>query len=200
VFGLLPGSRPSEIARHLPPMLEAARRIAAEAPGARFVVPVADGVDGARIERQVAASGLPARVAAGAFDLLASACDAAIAASGTATLELAVRDVPSVVVYRTSALTHAIARRIVAVPHVGLVNLVAGSEVLPELIQDAFTPDRAARLALQLGRPGPERSRALDALARVRSALGPPGAYDRAAAALLEVLDGDRGRRGESAP
>ncbi|MBP7148409.1 MAG: lipid-A-disaccharide synthase [Acidobacteria bacterium] len=198
VFGLLPGSRPGEVRQHLDPMLATARTVLERQGGAVFLIPVADNLDPSMIEEAAARSGLPVVALQGAFDALVAACDAAVCASGTATLELAVRDVPPVVVYRTARSTYWIGRIAVRVPHISLVNLIAGRGIVPELIQDAFTPRRAAAELLAIGSPGPAREAALAGLAEVRQKLGPPGAYRRAAEALLGVLDGPAPRGGES--
>ncbi len=138
--GLLPGSRPSEIARNLPEMLHAAELLAAD--GAwEFLLPLAPTLTPAHI-RDIAAQ--VARCKA-ALTLTQDAratlhhARASIVASGTATVEAALIGNPFVVVYRVSPLTYAIARRVVSVPHVAMVNLIAGRRIVPELIQDDFT-------------------------------------------------------------
>ncbi len=197
-FGLLPGSRRSEIHRLLDPMFATAREVLKSEPKAQFVMPVAQTLDPADLQSAAVRSSLPVVAMANAFDLMVDACDAAVCASGTATLELAAHDVPSVVVYKTSFLTYTIGRLAVTVPHISLVNLLANQRLLPELIQADFQPAVAARELLALGTAGPRRSAVMSGLANVRRGLGPPGAYQRAAQALLEVLDGARAPLGES--
>jgi lipid-A-disaccharide synthase len=194
VFALLPGSRTGEIRRLLDPLLETARETLRFVPKAAFLIPIARTVDAALLESAAARSGLPVVALSNSFDEIAAASDAAVAASGTAVLELAVRGVPAVVVYRTTWTTYAVGRLALKVPHISLVNLLTGREVLPELIQNDFTPEAAARELIALGMPGPRRDAALIGLAEVREKLGAPGAYRRAAAALLEVLAAE-GRR-----
>ena len=106
------------------------------------------------------------------------AADAALCKSGTTTLEAAVAGCPLVVAYRTSALDYAIAQRLVKIPHIGLVNVVAGREVAPEFVQDALQPARGRGRARAAARSDERRdARAmLDGLARVRASLGTPGA------------------------
>jgi lipid-A-disaccharide synthase len=189
VYGLLPGSRRGELRHHLAPMLEAAHLALQARPEAVFLVPVAESLDPTAIFDATSRSGLPIVALQGAFDPIAEACDAALAASGTVTLELAVRGVPPVVVYRTSKGTYLLGRMAVRVPHISLVNLVAERALVPELVQERFTPAEAARQLVRLGDPGPEREQVLAGLEEVRRRLGEPGAYARAAEALLEVLD-----------
>jgi lipid-A-disaccharide synthase len=188
VFGLLPGSRIGEVNRHLDLMLEAAQLVSERMPGATFLIPIADTVASDRIADAATSSTLPVVAMRDAFDPITEACDAALAASGTATLELAVRGVPPVVVYRTSPATYLVGRLAVRVPHVSLVNLIAGRRLVPELIQSQFTARRAADELVRLATPGPEREAILAGLDEVRGALGPPDAYRRAAEALLEEL------------
>ncbi|MDQ7005974.1 MAG: lipid-A-disaccharide synthase [Acidobacteriota bacterium] len=188
VLGLLPGSRPGELRRHLAPMLEAGRLLRDRRPHTRFVLPLAAGLDAEAVTARVAASALPVKVVAGDFAAAVEACDGALVASGTASLEVAVRGVPEVVVYRTSWLTATVGRMALDIDHVSLVNLVAGREVVPELLQERFTARRAAAALLPLLDEGPARRAMLEGLADVRRRLGEPGAYRRAAQVLIGEL------------
>ena len=181
---LLPGSRRSELRRHWPPMREAAaalsRRFGSEAVAVRApglpeaLFPGAD-------ERGIRV------VSRGLHTLLASA-DLALVASGTATLESALCGTPMVVVYRTSAASFAIARALVRLPYVSLVNILAQERLVPELIQGDLTAARLESEAARLLESASERERTRAGLARVAASLGPPGASARAAAALLESV------------
>ena len=182
---LLPGSRVAEVRNHWEPMLEAGLAL-----GKRF------GLDVVALR----APGLPDELFAGATDRgvavvlsgrhreLASA-DLAFVASGTATLDAALCGAPMVVVYRTAAATYAIARALVRLRWISLVNIVAGEEVVPELLQDDVNAARLEREGAAL-LESPERlARMKASLARVAAELGPPGASERAADAILEALD-----------
>jgi lipid-A-disaccharide synthase len=117
------------------------------------------------------------------------AADAAMCKSGTTTLEAAVAGCPLVVAYRTSRWTYAIARRVVRIPHIGLVNVVAGREVAKEFVQDALRPEAVAdALGPLLDADSPERARSLTGLAEVRSRLGTPGAAARVAQMAAELV------------
>ena len=110
------------------------------------------------------------------------AADIALCKSGTTTLEAAIADCPMIVAYRTGRISYAVARRLVKVPHIGLVNVVAGREVAPEFIQDAIVPSTMARALVELLKPtSPSRQKELAGLADVRSKLGTPGAAERVA-------------------
>ena len=127
------------------------------------------------------------RVPSASFTVLRAA-DAALCKSGTTTLEAAVAGCPLVVAYKTSPWTYAIARRVVKIPHIGLVNVVAGREVAQEFVQDAVVPERIAdALEPLLDRSDPRRAAMLERLAEVRSRLGTPGAAERVAAIASEL-------------
>jgi lipid-A-disaccharide synthase len=120
--------------------------------------------------------------------LLLRASDAALCKSGTSTLESSVAGCPLVIAYRTSRWTHAVARRVVRIPHIGLVNVVAGRQVAPEFVQDEMRAGPiAAALAPLLDPAGPERQRMVEDLAEVRGRLGTPGAADRVAAMIAAL-------------
>lgn len=191
-IGLLPGSRPSEIRRHLALFCKAADRILKDFPDTTlrlFTAPhmrdadyqpwisEAFGPRGARIET-VRESDYTER----------SRLDFAITCSGTATLENALLGIPMVVVYRLSWPTYFLARALIRVPHIAMANLLAGKELVPELIQRNAVPKRLAETCLDLlGRP--KRLEALrDDLIALRSTLGGPGACERAAKILLDDL------------
>ena len=185
---LLPGSRRKEIEHLLPDMLGAARILRERFPDLQIILPVAPTLSREEIEGQVEQSGVPVRVVDGqVYDVL-RASDAAIVASGTATLETGLMAVPMVIVYRVSRLSYLIGRMIVDVKNIGLVNIVAGRTVVPELVQDEVSPERIADAVTPL-LSDPERHRSVTGeLLRVRSLLGEGGASRRAAAVVREFL------------
>ncbi|MCB1048970.1 MAG: lipid-A-disaccharide synthase [Acidobacteria bacterium] len=177
---LAPGSRKSEIERLLPTMAEVARRAADRYD---FRVPL---VPSFPLEQAQALVGnAPITFCPGGFRELMARADAAVVASGTATLETGLFGVPMVVGYRLNRLTHFMAKRLVKVPHVGMVNLILGERVMPELIQNEFTPERILAELEKLMQPGPVRDRVLEKLNDLPQALGGLGASDRAARAVL---------------
>jgi lipid-A-disaccharide synthase len=175
VLAIFPGSRAQEIRRHLAEAVEAGRQLEREQPGLAIVVAGAETVE-------LRDGDVPWRVVRGASLSVLCAADAALCKSGTTTLEAAVAGCPLVVVYRTNAITYAIARRAVRIPHIGLVNVVAGRQIAPEFVQHEFrAPTVAAALRPLLDHGSPERVAQLAGLARVRGLLGEPGAAERVA-------------------
>ncbi|HSA54723.1 MAG TPA: lipid-A-disaccharide synthase [Gemmatimonadaceae bacterium] len=174
VLALFPGSRPQEIERHLEPFVATAERLRRRYPGLEVVVSVAPGVT-------ISAARCPWRQVSMSSLMLLRAADAALCKSGTTTLEAAVAGCPLVVGYRTSRWTHAVARRLVRIPHIGLVNVVAGRQVAPEFVQDALAPEAMADALSPLLGGGAEREQMLAGLDAVRARLGAPGAATRVA-------------------
>lgn len=185
LVALLPGSRTGEIQRLLPPMAALARRWQRERPEVQWVLPVAPTLDPAFVKTYL--GGAPVTLVLDRTYAARAYADAALVASGTATLETALLGTPFAIVYRLNALTYQIARHIVKVPHFGLANVVAGREVAVELLQDEVNPER---LGVELSRLlEPETARRLRAeLGEVRGHLGEPGAAGRVAEDLLAKL------------
>ncbi len=202
---LLPGSRRNELRSHLGIMLGGARRLGETFHDLQFVLTVAPTLESGEVEGMVRAErsragsrGAPGAdlecvlVREGRYDVLA-ACDAAIVASGTATVETALLGVPMVIIYRMNALTFALARLISDVPHVGMPNLIAGARIAPELVQAECTAERIEEELRRLLTDPREAETMRRALAGVRSRLGRPGAIGRVAAAAWDMI-GARGR------
>ena len=190
VLGLLPGSRNSEVRRILPTMVEAGRRVH-DACGAPLRLLRAGGVDPALVRELVGDAPVEVVDARRDRDRFRElrACRAVLCASGTATLEVGLLGVPMVVCYRMAPVTHAIAKRLVEVDHISLVNLVLQRDVVPELIQEQARPEVVARTAMDLMVDGERRNAVRRGLAGLRPALGDRGASGKAAEAVLEVLD-----------
>lgn len=184
---LLPGSRAQEVRRHLPVMVAATRILQARQPvRARLVLPN-DGL--LALTRQCVAALPGLETCVGQLDQSLSEAQLALACSGTVTLECAFFGVPAVVVYRVAWPTYWAARSVVRVEHIAMPNLLAGERLYPELIQDAVTPQNLAAAAHRL-LSDPERRRTVRArLADVVASLGTPGAGQRAARAILDVMD-----------
>jgi lipid-A-disaccharide synthase len=191
-IAILPGSRPNEIARLLPDLLRAAERVRASVPDAQFVVARAPNLDESLFEACRSIDGLA--VVEHEADAALAAADVALVASGTATVQAALHDTPMVVVYRVSPMTYRIGRRMLKVDTFGMVNLIAGRRLVPELIQEACTPEAVAREAVSLLRDLDRAREVRAGLAEVRRRLGGPGASRRAAEAILKVMGATWGR------
>jgi lipid-A-disaccharide synthase len=203
-IALLPGSRPREIADHLPEMLAAARQLVESDPAAgyEFVVPLAPTLNAAQrahVSRLAAehGTGLSVHLVRDARAALLHA-RASVVASGTATVEAALIGNPFLVVYRVSPLTYAIAKRVVKVPHVAMANLIAGRRVVPELIQHDFTAANIVQHLVPLLPDGTPRQSMMEGLRSIRDAssrrpgadkTGHPGAIERVAAVTMEELE-----------
>jgi lipid-A-disaccharide synthase len=197
---MLPGSRANEVRRILPGLAAAIPLISARVPRVQFVVACAPGLPGDSFEaierpagadsdrRHPAEAGVsrPVLVDGRADDVLA-ASDVVVTASGTATVQAALHERPMVVVYRLSNLTYRIGKPFVKVDTYAMANLVAGSRIVPELIQHDFTPDRVADETVAFLTDSARAGAARAALRGVRARLGAPGASGRAAEAILEV-------------
>jgi lipid-A-disaccharide synthase len=182
---LLPGSRGNEVSRILPDLTKAAAAIRAQVPDAQFVIERAPDLDDALF---AIAGGLPASaVVEGETDAVLASADVALTASGTATVQCALHDTPMVIVYRVSPLTYQLGRRLVSVDAIGMVNLIAGEKIVPELIQNEFTPAAVAREAVSMLADRGRATAIRAGLARVREKLGGRGASRRAAEAVLRV-------------
>lgn len=192
---ILPGSRPNEVARILPGLLEAATRIGARLSDAQFVIARAPHLPDDLFAQAVSATGpvKHAAVVEGDADTVLASADVALTASGTATVQTALHDTPMVVVYRLSPLTYRLFRPLVNVDAIAMVNLIAGEKIVPEFVQDAFTPDAVAQEAISMLTDRARAGRVREGLARVRAKLGGPGASRRAAEAILRVVETSRG-------
>jgi lipid-A-disaccharide synthase len=195
---ILPGSRPNEVSRILPDLAAAAERIRRAVPGAQFLVARAPGLD----HSLFAAAGpgalgavAPVAIVEGDTDTVLASADVALTASGTATVQTALHDTPMVIVYRVSALSYLLLRRLVRLESIGMVNLIAGERLVPELVQDAFTPEAVAREAISMLTDRDRAARIRAGLAIVRARLGGSGASRRAAEASMRVIDDRRSRQ-----
>ena len=184
---LLPGSRPNEVRALLPEMVRAAALIRRRAPAAQFVVARAPHLDDGLFAplAELDAAGAPLALVESAADAALAAADAAVTASGTATVQAALHGCPMVIVYRLSALTYRVVRAFAHVDTVGMVNLIAGRRVVPELVQDAFTAAAVSAEVVRFLTDAPHAAAARRALGEVREQLGGAGASRRAAEAVL---------------
>lgn len=187
-IGLLPGSRNSEIQKLLPEMVEAARIISQNIPGTQYILPLADTLEKKTVAGFLNDSGLNIKIVAGhTYDVLAC-CDLAIVTSGTATLETGLMGVPMVIVYKVSLFSELIGRMIIRQQHIGLVNILAGKTVAPELIQRDARGPRIASEALAILQNREKRQQIIRDLGDIRAGLGEPGAAGRAAQIACDMI------------
>jgi lipid-A-disaccharide synthase len=185
---LLPGSRTDEVRRLLPPLLASAQILQKEIPDLQFVIPAAPGILQPTLSPWIKNISAPVKVVEGKTYDVMNLSELLITASGTATLEGAILGKPMVIVYKVSSFSYWVGRALIQVDHIGLVNLVAGREIVPELIQKDVHPQRIAEEALRILRDPILRRRMTESMAGIHQALGEPGAAQRAAAIVTSLL------------
>jgi len=187
VLALLPGSRTNEVERIAQVMASAIPGIARQVPGVQFVIARAPNL-GEGLFDPFGISGVTLRIADGRTDDVLNASDAVVTASGTATVQTALHGKPMVVVYKLSPLTYRLGKRMALVDTYAMVNLIAGERIVVELIQDDCTPEAVTTEAVRLLTDQVYCTRMIASLDEVRRRLGGPGASDRAADAVLDVV------------
>ena len=187
-IALLPGSRLTEIERNLPIMLKAAKRIKDRFGDSQFILAKPAEIRSSVYEKILKRSSLKPVVAEGCpYDCI-NAAELVLVASGTATVETMILDKPMLIIYRVSLLTWLIGKMLVRIPNIGLVNIIAGEKIVPELVQFDATPSKITSEASSL-LSSPEKMEAMRTrLAAVRSGLGGPGASKRAAEIILSKI------------
>jgi len=186
VVGLLPGSRVAELNLLLPILLETAAVLAAGNQKTQFILAQASSIDDNLIQTLLRGSPVPVKVVREQASEVMAASDVLLIASGTATLQAAVVGTPMVLLYKTTPVTYRLARWLIRVKWIGLVNLVAGRSVVPEIIQDEATAERLSREVSRFLSDQRAYREMKDNLQQVRRALGEPGASRRAATVVLE--------------
>jgi lipid-A-disaccharide synthase len=186
VVGLLPGSRAAEVPMLLPLLLETAAQTAAREPATQFLVAQAASIDDHLLNRLLEDSPVRVQIVKDQASEVMAASDLLVVASGTATLQAAVIGTPMILVYKTTLPTYWVARLLIRVKWIGLVNLVAGRTIVPELIQDEANAERLIGEVRALLNDREAYNRMKDGLREVRHALGEPGASRRAARVVLE--------------
>jgi lipid-A-disaccharide synthase len=191
IVGLLPGSRPGEIARHLPMMVNACDRISQAVQGVRFVLFTVPHVPRETYNRLIS----EAKPSRALIELIQdenygwrSQIDLAISASGMETLENALLGIPMVIMYKTNFITYWVARSLIKIPHIGMPNLLAGKKIVPEFVQGAATVESIAQPVIDWIKDPAERRRLRAELLALRDLFGTNGASARAADVILEKM------------
>jgi lipid-A-disaccharide synthase len=188
-IGLLPGSRTHEVERLLPPLLASAHLLQKESPDLQFVIPLAPGIPRTALSPWMKNISVPVTVVEGfTYDAM-NLSELLIVASGTVTLEGAILGKPMIIIYKVSLPSSWVARALVRVDHIGLVNLVAEKEIAPELLQKEVTPQRIADEAFRILRNPILSRKMVQAMNEVRQKLGEPGAAQRAAHIVLSLMN-----------
>jgi len=187
LLGLLPGSRRDEIARLLPDMLATARLVRQSIPDLQIAVAMAPNLPEDFYRAWVKDDGVRL-VSNSTYEVMRDS-RSCLVCSGTATLETACFGTPLVVVYRISRLSYEIGKRVVKMPYIGLVNVVAGRKIAPEFIQNDFRPERVAPVLAKMIQDRDHHAEMKQALAEVRSNLGTPGASRRTAELALQLCE-----------
>ncbi|MFQ3638902.1 MAG: lipid-A-disaccharide synthase [Chloracidobacterium sp.] len=188
IVALLPGSRRSELRHYLQPMLLAAERLARQDARVAYVLPCAPSLDAAELAERLRQTNAPVTLTSHAFYESLAIADAAVVASGTATLETALVGTPMVIVGKVAPLTAAYLRRFAPLPYVGLVNYVMGDVAVPELLQEQVTGENIAHALGRLLADPAERERLQSVYQALRTRLGEQGASARAAQAVWRHL------------
>ncbi|WP_371363102.1 Lipid-A-disaccharide synthase [Sporomusa rhizae] len=187
VILLMPGSRQQEIMKLLPSMLGACQEISRTLPDCQFFLPVASTISREILQNIIDSYQIPVNLTSEyTYDLMGIA-DVAIAASGTATLETSLMGTPTVIIYKTAALTYLLGKLLVKIPNIGLPNIIAGRRIVPELLQNDANPQAIARETLTLLMDKQAQDTVKAGLAEVKESLGRTGAVQRVAEVILEV-------------
>lgn len=187
-IGILPGSRIAEIRKLLPELLRAAEILKNKMPDPQFVLPLADTLEETTVTEIISRFNVKIKVIAGhTYDVI-SCADLALVASGTATLEVALLKVPMIIVYKVSLTSYFIGRLFVSVKNIGLVNIIAGKTIVPELVQSDASGARIAEEALSILKNGERKQEMIRELESIRARLGEPGAAIRTAKLALAML------------
>ncbi len=188
LIGLLPGSRRSEIRSLLPIFLDTTELLQRQMPGCSFIIPVAPSLDPSVFEDELSMRDLPLRLVAGDTYGVVRSCDLLLTVSGTATLEAAILGTPMIIINRVSSLSYHLGRRLIRVCHIGLPNLIAGRQIVPEFVQNDARPQLIADETRRfLEQPELMERQRLE-LRRIKNQLGESGVADRVARLVLQSL------------
>jgi lipid-A-disaccharide synthase len=189
LVALLPGSRKNEVQQLLPVLMDAAHLIQEKIPDIQYILPLAPTISEEVVRPMLQNAKVPVHLIKDrTYDVL-SLANFAIVASGTATLETAILGIPMLIVYKISRLSYFLAKRLIRVPHIGLINMVAGEEIVPELIQEKVTPGRVMEEALGFLQNRDRSEQVSEKLKAAVTKLGDPGASARAARVVQQCVE-----------
>ncbi len=191
VIGLLPGSRDKEVVKHLPVMLAAAQILQDRLKNIKFIISIAPSVEEKHVEeilknhREILNYELATEDVKKVFEM----CGIVVAASGTVTLEAAISGTPTVIIYKVSPVSYWLGRLMIQVKNVGLVNLIAGKNIVPELLQDKASPENIADTVFNMLNNTKELQKLREKLFEIKDMLGGPGASERVAKIALAMMN-----------
>lgn len=191
VIGLLPGSRDREVIRHLPVMLDAAQILKGRVKNIKFIISIAPSVEKKHVEeilkkhKEISDYELTTEDVKKVFEM----CRIAVAASGTVTLEAAISGTPTVIIYKVSPVSYWLGKLMVQVKNFGLVNLIAGENIVPELLQDEASPKHIANTVFNMLNDAKGLQKLRKKLFEIRDMLGGPGASERVAEIALNMME-----------
>jgi len=190
LVGLFPGSRRNELRYMLATLVATARLIHAREPEVHFLVPIAASLTTDEVRSQFPANLPVTFFEAGTATIydIAGSCDTILSVSGTVTLQIALAGTPMAILYKLSPLSYAIGKRLVRVDHIGLPNIVAGTRVVPEFVQEMATPQALADEALHVLSDVNYARAMQDGLRTVQARLGAPGCARRVATMLFDMI------------
>lgn len=188
VLVIAPGSRPSEIRRHLPTLIKSLPHIQNAIGEIECILPITESLRLEEVRKIIESSTVPIKLITEKFIESIYSCDAAIVASGTATLQTGLALKPFVIIYKVSPLTYWIARFLSNTKHIGMVNILAEKGIVPELLQKDFIIKKIVEATIRLLQDEPYRVKMIDELENIRSKLGSPKAYQKAANCIKEYL------------
>lgn len=187
---LMPGSRHSEIQRHLPTMIETAKHIKRSVPDVQFLLPIAPTLERSHIEQLLGSGAQEIIQLSGKSSRDAMrAADVALVASGTATLETALIGTPMIVMYIVNTINYAIMRRLIHIPDISLVNIVAGKRIVPEYLQKQALPETMAKDLISLLKNEQRQKQMLSELAKVKARMGDGAASKRVATLIKQLIE-----------
>jgi lipid-A-disaccharide synthase len=188
-IGLFPGSRRSEICKLLPTELASARLIHQQHPDTQFIIPLAKSVSTKELESMLAPySDLPIHFVHSHIHDVMQCCHSIIVASGTVTLETALMTTPMVIIYKMSNLSYKIMKRMITIEHIGLPNIVAGEEVVKELLQENACPEKISNEILLMLNDQQYHQQIIAKLEKIRNKLGTSGGSEKVAQLAFEML------------
>jgi lipid-A-disaccharide synthase len=174
-------------------MIQSCNLISADYPDLKCILPLAPTISRDLVQSLLGRASFHIKITSQGIYRALRACDLAMVASGTATLETAIMEVPMIILYRVSPISYWLGKMVIRVPHIGLVNLIAGEKVVPELIQGDVTPEKIVTEALAILQAGKKKEIMLRKLREIKQKLGKGGASERTAAIALQMVK----RRGQ---